>query len=300
MLFLQVVVPVLAILAAGYAYGRWTATDLRPISHFTLVVLSPALVFGYLATTEIAPGEFARIAAYALLYVAAAAVLTWAAALALGQRALLSPLLLVSVFMNSGNYGLPLVLFAWGKTAFVLGVTTLAIHLILMYAAGTWFASLHRTPDWRKGLRMALGSPPVLAGVAAALWRLAGLPVPEALLRPVRLLGDASVPVILLLLGMQLARTRVEGSLAPIALGTALRLGLGTVVAVALAWAIGLSGLTAKVLVLQHAMPSAAIVTLLAVEYDARPDLVASVTVVTTAISVVTVTALLYFLEWAY
>ncbi len=299
MLFLEVVLPVLCILGAGFLFGRFTATDLRPLSQFTLVVLSPALIFGYLATADVAAGVIARAAAYIVLYVVAAGLLTVVVARLTGLSALVSPLLLVSVFTNSGNYGLPIILFAYGREGFLTGVSVLAIHLLIMYPVGTWFATLG-AGDWRRGLRTSLTTPPVIAGLLAFAVRVVGLPIPEGLLRAIRLVGDAGVPVILLLLGMQVARTKVEGSLKPIAVGSALRLVLGPILAVALTYPLGLTGLTAKVLVLQHAMPTAAIMVLLALEYDARPDVVASVTVVTTAISAVTVTAVLYFLAWAY
>jgi malate permease and related proteins len=299
-LFVEVVLPVFLVLGAGFAFGRLTDVDLRPLSRLTLVVMSPALVFGYLATAELPAADLARIAAYTLLYIVVAALATAAIVRAAGLEALISPLLLVSVFMNSGNMGLPVVLFAYGEPGFVIGVSTLAVQLFVMYPVGIYFASLHGSRDWRGGLRLALRTPPVLAGLAAAVVRLAGVPVPDFVLRPVRLVGDAGVPTILLLLGMQLARTRVEGSLGPIALGTALRLAIGPLLAVALVYPLGITGLAARVLVLQHAMPAAAIMTLLALEYDARPDLVASVTVVTTVISAVTLTPLLYWLSSAF
>lgn len=299
MLFVEVVLPVLCILGAGFAFGRFTATDMRPLSQFTLVVLSPALIFGYLATAEVSVSLVARASAYVVLYIVAAGLLAALVARLSGLRDLTGPLLLSTVFTNSGNYGLPVILFAYGREGFLLGVSVLAIHLVLMYPVGIWFATLGQG-EWRKGLKASLTTPPVIAGLLAFAVRLVGLPIPEGLLRAIRLVGDAGVPVILLLLGMQVARTKVEGSLRPIAVASALRLVAGPVLAVALTYPLGLTGLAAKVLVLQHAMPTAAIMVLLALEYGARPDLVASVTVVTTAISAATVTAVLYFLAWAF
>lgn len=299
MLFVEVVLPVLCILGAGFAFGRFTATDMRPLSQFTLVVLSPALIFGYLATAEVSVSLVARASAYVVLYIVAAGLLAALVARLSGLRDLTGPLLLSTVFTNSGNYGLPVILFAYGREGFLLGVSVLAIHLVLMYPVGIWFATLGQG-EWRKGLEASLTTPPVIAGLLAFAVRLVGLPIPEGLLRAIRLVGDAGVPVILLLLGMQVARTKVEGSLRPIAVASALRLVAGPVLAVALTYPLGLTGLAAKVLVLQHAMPTAAIMVLLALEYGARPDLVASVTVVTTAISAATVTAVLYFLAWAF
>lgn len=299
MLFVEVVLPVLCILGAGYAFGRFTATDLAPLSQFTLVVLSPALIFGYLATADVPAAALIRASTYVVLYIVAAGILTLLVARLTGLSALVSPLLLVSVFTNSGNYGLPVILFAYGREGYLLGVSVLAVHLILMYPIGIWFATLGRE-DWRKGVAAALSTPPVIAGLLAFAVRLAGLPVPGGVLRAIRLVGDAGVPVILLLLGAQVARTKVEGNVKPIVVGSAIRLVLGPILAVALTYPLGVTGLLAKVLVLQHAMPTAAIMVLLALQYGARPDLVASVTVVTTAVSAATVTAVLYFLAWAF
>lgn len=298
MLFVDVILPVMVMLAAGYAFGRYTTTDLKPISQITLYLFSPALVFAHIARTQISSGELAQILGYVLAYVVAAALLTTLVALALGQWHLLSPLLLVSVFANSGNYGLPVLLFAYGEPGFARGVTVLAMHLILMYSVGIFFASLHRAADWRAALRNVVTMPPVHAMAAAGLVRVLDVPVPDFLYKPARLVGDATVPVVLVVLGMQLARTKVAGAWRAITLGTVMRSGVGVLLAFALVYPLGLTGLTARVLVLQHAMPTAAFMTIFAVQYNARPDLVASVTFVTTLLSFATATAVLYALEW--
>lgn len=295
-MFVNVVVPVVLIMAGGWLFGRYTRVELKPLSQFAMYVLSPALIFSYLARSEIPSAEFAQIVLVTVLFTAAASLLTWLVARICGLREAVSPLLLVSVFTNSGNYGLPVLLFAYGREGFTRGVAVVVIHFMLMYTLGIYYASLQEA-NWRRALANVVRLPSAYATAAAMLVRILGLPLPDFLYNPLRLVGDATVPVVLLVLGMQLARTRVEGALPPVVVGSVLRLVVGPLAALGLVWGLGVTGLTAKVLVLQHAMPTAVLMTLVAIQYGARPDLVANVTFVTTVCSLASVTALLYGLQ---
>jgi hypothetical protein len=103
--------------------------------------------------------------------------------------------------------------------------------------------------------------------------------------------------MMLLVLGMQMAQaTRIER---PAALAAAVSVSLigGPLVAFALARTLGLTGTAFQAAMIQASMPAAVITTILALEFDAAPAFVASVVVVSTVLSPLTLTWLIAYLQ---
>ncbi|MBX6323857.1 MAG: AEC family transporter, partial [Rhodospirillaceae bacterium] len=106
------------------------------------------------------------------------------------------------------------------------------------------------------------------------------------------LFAGVTIPLMLLALGVSLARLRVASRGRALALAS-VRLGGGVVVGVALSWALGLHGAARGVLIIQSAMPVAVFNYLFAQLYRRAPDEVAGAIVTSTAISFLTLPALL-------
>jgi len=120
--------------------------------------------------------------------------------------------------------------------------------------------------------------------------------VPVPVERTIELLSAATIPVFLVVLGMQLYGKGWKGPIRPLALSTALRLLGGPAIALMLAPLFGLHGAAQQAGVLQASMPSAVICIVLATEYDVEPALVTSTVFVTTLLSPFTLTPLLVWL----
>ena len=106
------------------------------------------------------------------------------------------------------------------------------------------------------------------------------------------MLADATLPFLLLILGMQLRRSQALGSFGPLGMATALRLLASVPLAYGVALLLGLSGLPMHVGVVQAAMPTAVNTTILALEFDTWPTFVSNVVVLTTFGSLITLTLL--------
>ncbi len=295
MLFVNVILPVFAIVAAGYLLQRRAQFDLRPLADSSLYLFTPALVFSSLLRHSLAVAQLGQFLLFMLLYTAvmtglALAVARWRQYAGKDGRALI----LTTAMMNIGNFGLPLVLFAYGPEALSLSV----LAFVLFNFSLSSFAIV--VAQGEAGVAEATGNmlriPLVHATLLAFLCKGAGWSVPEFVLRPVELLGQAAVPVMLSLLGMQLGRVTTLGAWGFCALATGLRLLVGPLLAVALAALLGIDGLARKVLILQTSTPAAVLTLLYAVRYQTRPDLVAGSILLSTLLSAVTLTALLYLL----
>jgi hypothetical protein len=139
---------------------------------------------------------------------------------------------------------------------------------------------------------------PALYGVAAALLVLqSGRPVPETIMRPVTMLSDAALPVMILILGMQLERAVWPSRPWIVVLAVAISLLVAPVVALGLCSVLGISGAARQAAVILSSMPVAVITTIFALEFELSPEFVTSAVFVSTVASPLTLTPLIAYLR---
>ncbi|MFC4356709.1 AEC family transporter [Halobium salinum] len=304
--FATAILPIVAIAGVGYLLGRRADVDPGPLNTVTVYVLAPALVLHSLATTDLAGGALARIGGGVVAY----SVLMLGLAEAVGRlRGETAPLLgaftLSSTFPNAGNFGIPVSAFAFGAVGRSTAVVYIAVEAMVMYTVGVVVASRGRGSRF-DGVGQALRVPLVYAVAAALLARYLGVvpPVDSAAMSTLKLVGDASIPVMLLILGLQLARRESGTTLRSAVPASVLKLGVAPVVAVGIALALGFENAdVARVFVLECAMPAAVTPLVLVAEFspdgtDGRvAEYVSTVVLVTTLASVPLLTGLIVFLQ---
>ena len=199
-------------------------------------------------------------------------------------------------FANAANYGLPVNLFAFGQDGFDRAVVFVVFQSVLTYTVGVFVAARGSLP-WGRALGAVVRMPVLWAALGALGIRLTGLEVPVTLHRAATLLGGAAIPTVILLLGLQIAGIRVRhiGYWAIAAVGV--KLVVSPLIGLALVAVLSPPPLTAKVLVLEAAMPTAVNSTLIAAEFNADPQLVSAAALISTAMSILTVTAWVAYLQ---
>jgi len=207
-----------------------------------------------------------------------------------------SAFLLTTIFGNTGNFGLPILLFAFGQAGLERGLIYSVTTSFLTNSLGVFIASRGKA-GVKPSLGAVLGMPVFYATILALLINRAGAGVPEWILKPSKLLGGAAVPTMELLLGMQLARTSLRRDVRLAAVASFLALVASAGLGFALSGLWRLEGLTRQVCILQPATPTAVTTTVLATEFDTEPGFVTSVVLMTTLASIFTVTALLTLLS---
>lgn len=297
---LNVILPVVLIAGlAALVQGR-LGLDLRTISRAAFYLFSPALVFDSLSTSNIGGREFGAIA----LVFAGVSLLVWAASEGVSRVLRLeapvkSAFLLSILLMNAGNYGLPVVLFAFGEEGLARATVYFTLSGALTASLGVFIAARGTAPAGA-ALRRVAGVPLVYASVLGLAFNLGGAALPEPLARAVHLLAQAAVPVMLVTLGIQLAgtfRLRERVLHAPaLAAAIAVRLVLAPTLALGLAWLLGVQGLTRDVLIVESAMPTAVMAVILATEFECNTRFVSLAIFGSTVLSLLTVTGLLNLL----
>jgi malate permease and related proteins len=300
--FAQVLLPIMVVVASGYLLQRRFVLDLHSVNRLSLYLLSPALIFSSLAQSRIEVTETLHIGAFMMLFVISIGTITWLVALLQLDIIDRAALMLCVMFMNAGNYGLPAARFAFGQEGFDRAVLFFVVQAILAQTLAIYIAGAGHG-DRRGGLVRLLRMPQIYAVLAALAVRFGGLrldPAGEGILndvfRGVALVGDAAVPLLLIILGLQLAETWRISEGPKVALAAILRLGLSVPLAVGLSYLLNLDELSTKLAVMLSSMPTAVNVTILAIEFNVRPRFVSSAVVVSTAASVFTLTLILVLL----
>ena len=296
-ILVDIVLPVFLIAAVGFVGRRVLAIDPQPIARLALYLLVPALLFQTLLNTQLAGAEIARIGTYVVLLTLVLVPLSMLSARWTGAtRSQAAGFTLGVAFLNAANYGLPVNLFAFGQDGFDRAAVFVVFENILTYTVGVFVAAGGKLP-WRRALATVFRMPVLWGALLALAIRVSGFELPVAVLRATTVLSGGAIPVILILLGMQLA------SITPRAIGPRAwaavvgRLVVSPTIGLALTGLLGPSAVTRSVLVLESAMPSAVNATLIAAEFDAEPELVSTIALLTTAISMVTVTGWVAFLR---
>jgi len=296
-IFADDIVPIFAIAAVGFLLARHFDASVNTVSKVSFNALSPCLVFDQLVRSHITGSEFGRMALFCVLLTAAMGLAARLAAIPLRlDRQTLSSFLLVVMFSNSGNYALPVVLFAFGRDALAQASVYFVTSAILVYTVGVIVAASGGR-SVRRALKGVLRVPAIYAVVAASVIMLTGVALPLAVMRPIGMLSDAALPIMLLVMGMQLERAVTPKHPMAVAVAVALSLAVSPMVGVGLSILLGLSGPARQAAILLAAMPAAVVTTVLALEFDLDPSFATSAVFVSTLLSPFSLVLIIAYLQ---
>jgi predicted permease len=260
-------------------------------------VLAPAISF-YAVTT--ATGDhtvLARMAAFLVLQLVLIAVIALGvAAASRWDRTRRTALLLATLFSNAGNAGLPLALFAWGRTGFSAALAFFAVQAVLANMLAAYIAAQAESGA-RRALRAVVRLPVTYAVAVGLVLDILGVVPPAPVAKAAELLSNGAVAVMLLLIGVQLAEVRPSGEWPVITAGAVIRLGVAPVLAWVTAPWVGLEGVARQTSILQSSLPTAVTAAIWASEFGVAPSLVSGAVVVTTLASPLTIAVLLLLLR---
>ncbi|HHC29381.1 MAG TPA: AEC family transporter [Rhodobacterales bacterium] len=285
---LEIVAPVFLLALIGFVWVKLGFEyRIEFVTKLAMTLAVPALIFTALMKTEIDPAalttlSLASIAAYGAITLVALVATRLAG---LNLRTYLAPL----IFGNTGNLGLPLALFAFGEAGLGYAVVVFAVMAVWSFTFGVWIVAGGGAPT------KALKEPVVLATLLGALFLWQGWHTPRFLTNALDLVGQLAIPLMLITLGVAVARLHPRGlgrafalSLAKVAATVAIGFGIGR--------AFGLDHTAFAVLVLQVSTPVAVTSYMLAEKYEADSQAVAALVVTSTLTAVATIPLTLAFL----
>jgi len=295
-LFFNNLFPILLAACIGYALAKWLNINPRPLSQVVFYVFSPVLVFNLIMNSQLSNQDILRTLAFALVLMVCVGLLTLliGGVLRFGRK-MMAAVMITAIFMNAGNYGLPLTSFAFGDQALAFASVFFVISALLTNTVGIVIASSGST-GVLNAIKGLVKFPAIYALFLGILFLQFGWKLPSGLDRTVILLSNAAIPCMLVLLGMQLVNIRLDGHVRPLILTSSMRLLIAPALAFGLTRLFGMTGPAQQAVVLEAGMPVAVLTTILAIEFDVEPSFVTTAVLVTTLLSPLTLTPLLALL----
>ena len=260
-------------------------------------LFTPCLIFDSLTKSPLTQNDSLLIVAYTVTNLVVMGVLTWLLAKSFKlDRRLLIAVLLTTLFTNSGNFGLSLNLFAFGEDAVSYATLFFSTNAVLMYSVGVILASMGSV-SLKEALLSIVKVPVIYALLFAVLFNVTHWQLPVFLDRPVSLLAQASIPTMIVLLGLQLQKADLSNHRLGLSAANLLRLVAAPLVAIGLSVLFGFSGLLRKAGIVEMSMPTAVTAIVIATEFNVEPAFVTTVVTTTTLLSPLMLTPLLLYLQ---
>ena len=285
----EVLFPVFLVIGIGYWYGKKDPKfDTKFITTLAGNIGLPCIIFYSLTTSNVELFVFLRFLYYIFLYVVLFAILGILILKILKKDIyrLLPPLILP----NSGNMGLPICLFAYGKTGLAIGAAITSVIVIFHFSLNILLAS-------RKfSYKPLVNCTSVYALIVSLFFVYFEIQIPDFLENTTFLISYSTIFLVLMSLGIALANLKIF-SLKESLIFTFTRIIIGPLIGFAFVNFFNLSGIEAGVMFIQTSMPSAVLTYLIARMYSPKniSDNIASTVVVSTFFSFITVPVVVFF-----
>ena len=304
----QTLGPIFGLIALGFAAG-WRRllepAGVRGLVLFAFTFSIPALLVRSMADIAL-PSELdlrflaSFYGASVVVYLIGLAAARFVFDQGLAEQAIFA---LCASFSNLVLMGIPVVLATVGPDAMLPMMLIIAFHSATFMPLTVVLVQSDRSAEGVGSVPLGrtmvevLGNPIIVGIVAGLLINVASLPLPTVVGAVLDALGATAVPVALFALGASLASYPLAGSSAPAVVLSTLKLCVHPFLVWLLAVPVfGLEGPWVVVAVLLAAMPCGVNVYLFGARYDAAAEVAARTVLLTTAASLVTVSAVLTWL----
>jgi len=312
MVITDVILPIVFIVLLGFLLRRFGGKYEHAFSKTQLYILGPALLFSVMARNDTGYGLILQLLIYVIILSAGLLLLTQGIGkLAGGGRVERNAMSLAGVFTNSGFYGIPVCMLAFGDEGLKWAALYIVASSTVQSTLGIFLASAGKQKA-TAALATVFKVPLIWALIAGRVLADVNLLPPEPFMEMIDLLGRSAIPLGLLLLGMQLERIITGDDKeteyaepAPVSPRRLVGLGItsgvikifgGLGIALVLLRFFDVDPVLRNVMLVQSAMPTAVNAVVYATEFDCRPRIVTIGILSSTIISVGSITMILSFL----
>ena len=283
---IHIVFPIFAIVALGFFYGRRHSPDMAAANKLNIDVFVPALIFDVLTSKNFDVAAYQSLALAGTAVVLGSALIAWPIArlMKFEVKTFVPPMM----FNNSGNMGLPLMLFAFGEQALPAAIVLFIIENTLHFSVG--MKMLSRSSS----LLSLLKIPMLLATMVGLGFSIGDIQLPSVLSAPIHMLGQISIPLMLFALGVRLIHINWRdwkiGSIGAVVAPVS-----GLVIAVPLGSWLQLPAQQYAMLIVFSALPPAVLNYMIAERYQQQPHLVASIVMLGNMAAILVIPTVLAF-----
>lgn len=283
---ISIIFPIFAIILLGFIYGRKHTPDMAAANKLNIDVFVPALIFDVLTAKSFNLVEYQSLAIGGVAVVLGSVIVAWPVARLAGYqvKTFVPPML----FNNSGNMGLPLMLFAFGEQALPAAVVLFIIENTLHFSVG--MKIVNSTASMLAMLRI----PMLLATIAGLAVSVGEFHIPALLATPIQMLGQISIPLMLFALGVRLIHIDWQDWKIGV-IGAVVSPLSGLAMAIPAAYLLDLPDLQLAMLIVFGALPPAVLNYMVAERYNQQPKQVASIVLLGNLASIAVIPLVLAF-----
>lgn len=288
---LQVILPAAIIVIAGFIAGKkvMDSAGIKALSDLVFFLFLPCLLFRAMATSSFDLSDFQLLAVYFSV------TMGWFFAIVLfahrvWKEAIPGAIVLgvTGVFSNTVQLGVPIQTLAFGPAGLKLQLSIIAMHSLIIITIATvwieiWRAKRAMATETLANtithvIKQSLIHPVILPILIGLSWNFAGLPLPQWLDQPLSFLSNAAGPIMLVLMGAQLAKMELKANLRGAFTFMLLKNLLHPLLMYVACYAIGLSPLYTAVAVVCASLPTGVNAFIFAQRYRTNEDMVTAAT----------------------
>lgn len=285
-LMTNVTLPIVFMCMCGVVIQQWKGISTTSLIDVSLYILAPCLIIVALAGSYVT----AHVVWDVLWFTLIQTILCWGTAWVTGKLFRLhadmrASLTLTTIFGNANNYGLPLLLLAFGMTGFSLGATYVVGQTILVNSLGLYIAS-RASVSPLQAIQRIIKTPLIYAAATGMALYITRYHIPTGIASALHLAGDAYPAIVLVILGVQLRTVKISGLMRrEVWLAITSRVLLVPFLSALTLWMLGVHGLLESVLFVQSSMPAAVNTTLLVEKFGGDREMTALTVAATTVLS---------------
>lgn len=292
-----ILVPTLMI-ALGYILKRrgvLKAQDSITLSKVVLDVTLPSLIFVNLSTAEI-NGDMIVLPVAALILSAVCMLIAYLFCSARGYSKVKTwTIMIACAMMNTGFLGFPITMGVFGNAGFLNAIffdleTTLIFVIFGMVLVSVFGGNR------RDVLKQSVTFVPLWAVIFALIFNIFNLKYGYVLENSLTYLGEATIPLIMITLGLRLDFRDIKHSISDSLFVALVKLIVAPLVMFFILTSIDFGGLSFKVAIIEAGMATAMNALVLSINYDLDTKLMSSMIFTNTLLALVTLTFIINFL----
>lgn len=285
----DVIVPLSLPVIAGALLFRFGKLEIKPLLNFALYYITPFLIFDTLMEARLSREDVYLTLAYSLLTLFLLAFV----ANILGKLLKLpandiAGLTLISSFTNAVNYGIPLTLLAFGQLGLEKASVYIVMQMVMMHTLGIFFAARSHFTI-KNAFKSVFALPAIYAVLLAMVLRTFDFTLPGGLSTGVSMIAEAYPPIVLAVLGAQMANVKTESITRNTRItfwsGMGMRLLIAPLIALLCLNLLDIKGIMFSTLLVLSCMPVAINAGILAEKFDASPKVLTKTILWTTLLS---------------
>ena len=306
-ILIQNILPIFLLIGLGFILEKKFDLQMNTLTKLNFYIFVPAFSFVNLYETDIELDAVKVLAIAILLIVANYLISGLMARLNRSDDSQKYSFQNAVMFYNSGNIGIPLITLVYSTGRYLIDGATPYLSLALTFQVMVYviqnvsintigFINAGRAhTSAGKAILNIFKMPTVYMVPLALLLKLVDYDIRGLPIWPVLNYGrNGLVPIALLSLGIQLAKSHVRLNNKQVYLAVFTRLIIGPLLALGVILLFRLDGLVAQVLLISSSVPTAVNTALIAVEKNNHPNFATQVVIISTVLSAFTMTGVIY------